>query len=640
MSGVVACWHRDGRPLGGELQTMMAVAAGRGRDGQATWQQGSIGLGQLHHATSRHDGPRPKLAVDGNAGVAVVVDGHIHERSSLCAALGVREATDPNDADLILLAYRQWGTKLMRRVFGDLAVVVWNGPARQLIAVTDHLAFRNLVWWADHQHVLIASEPAQLLAHRAVEPVINEAVLAEAYADRFHTPDETLLDGVRRVAAGRAITFSADGRVHTEAWSESPFTRSPRRSASAWIDEYRSTLAQVVADALDTSAPPTMTVSGGLDSSSILCTAHHYGTLDPHADIVTYGVSHAAGDPPRYVDAISATTGLGIARLPLTRYDWPRTIDTVRQRFVLPVRGNAALHRILIDRTAAAGRSVIITGEGGDDWLNYQSLFWPDRLARGQFDLVWRGAGAILERGWARAAARAGRSTVTDGLLPLLSRQVGYPAPPMSDVPPWIAPGFARRVALGDRLRHWHGSELRGPYVEGTAFQIFGGIEVEAAGAGVEYRHPFHDRRHIELLFAMPGELTVRHGVKKWVLRQAMEGILPPLVANRPDKGDFTVFVEQNTQEVIDHLGGIDGLGNLVGVQQGYLDRGKVIELGTRSLACAAQDVWTADPLDNIANLWAVLAADIWLSVRLGLPPPVPLPREAADDDRGHTTVG
>jgi hypothetical protein len=118
--------------------------------------------------------------------------------------------------------------------------------------------------------------------------------------------------------------------------------------------------------------------------------------------------------------------------------------------------------------------------------------------------------------------------------------------------------------------------------------------------------------------------------VKKWVLRQAMAGILPPLVADRRRKGHFSPVIESGVLEVIDHLGGVTGLADLAGVQLGHLDEHKLIELGTRSLACARNGIWTVNPLDNIASLWAVLAADIWLSVRLGLPPRVPLPRGAS----------
>jgi asparagine synthase (glutamine-hydrolysing) len=208
------------------------------------------------------------------------------------------------------------------------------------------------VWWSDRRHVLIASETAQLVAHGAVTVKVNEAMLAEAYAHRLHSPTETLVDGVNRVAAGRALIFGAHGDAHEGAWSESPLVRSPHRCPSEWIDEYRCTFARVVGDAVDTAAPPTLAVSGGLDSSSILCTAAHYGTLDPQADLATYDVRHEGADPPMYIEAIEARTGLTIPRLPLPAYDWPRTVEAVQERFVLPMRRNAALHRSTIDDTS------------------------------------------------------------------------------------------------------------------------------------------------------------------------------------------------------------------------------------------------------------------------------------------------
>jgi asparagine synthase (glutamine-hydrolysing) len=627
VSGLAACWHRDGRPVGAELERMMATAAGRGRDGQATWREGPVGLGQLHRITSSEEEKeaQPKLAVDAATELAVVMHGHVHEQAELRSRLGISSARPLGEAELLLRAYQRWGIHLLRRVVGDLAVVIFDGRARRLVALTDHLGFRPLVWWADGRHVLVASEVAQLMAHGAPGVGVNEAFLAEAYANRLHTPGETLLAGVRRLPAGHALVVDATGPAQEQRWGESPLVRPAHRRTDDWIEEYRTTFAESVRVVLDTSAPPTVTVSGGLDSSSILCTAAQHGWLHPETDVVTYDVSHPGGDDAAYTDAIAATTGLTIQRLALPAYDWPRTIDAVQRQFTLPMRGNAALHRTVIDRTVAAGRSVVITGEGGDEWLNYMSRFWPDRMARGQVDLVLRAARAQKTRGRVRGAARAGRAALVDGVGPLVGRRLGHPAPPMSQVPIWIAPEFARRAQLADRLHSWHPYEWRGPVFQARYAENHGGVEMASADAGVEYRHPFHDRRLVELMFAMPEELTVRNGTTKWILRQAMQDTLPPVVAQRPAKGHLAPYLERGLRDVLDCLGGVDGLGRLLGVQHGCLDQRGLTELATRSLACAAEGRMPVQPIENMTNLWAVLAADIWLSVRVGLPPPVPL---------------
>ena len=67
---------------------------------------------------------------------------------------------------------------------------------------------------------------------------------------------------------------------------------------------------------------------------------------------------------------------------------------------------------------------------------------------------------------------------------------------------------------------------------------------------GIEFRHPFFDKDIIEFLLSLPPQLKLRHGTAKVLLRKAMVGILPDLVRNRSDKGDFTDFVAKLNSEI------------------------------------------------------------------------------------------
>jgi Asparagine synthase len=113
----------------------------------------------------------------------------------------------------------------------------------------------------------------------------------------------------------------------------------------------------------------------------------------------------------------------------------------------------------------------------------------------------------------------------------------------------------------------------------------------------------------------------MRNGTKKWILRQAMYDVLPPVVAQRCDKGDFSSYLHQGVVEAIDRLGGVDNLDRLVGVQRGYLDRDGVALLARRSLDCARYGRPVRERVDEIANLWAVLATDLFLAVHSGSGP-------------------
>jgi asparagine synthase (glutamine-hydrolysing) len=325
---------------------------------------------------------------------------------------------------------------------------------------------------------------------------------------------------------------------------------------------------------------------------------------------------------------VARTTGVPVHRLPPPPYDWARTLAVVRERSTVPVRPNAALHRVFIDRAAGGGRPVVLTGEGGDEWLGYPWRFWPERLRRGQADLVVRAARAWVEDRRV-PALRAAQLVARRGLRPLLEEGGARPTDPLPRaVPPWIDAAAAARLQLGERILRPAATDRRGPVFPARFAQELGGIEIEAANAGVDYRHPFHDRRLVELTFAVPEELLRRGGTTKWLLREAMAGVLPEEVRRRTGKGHFDPYVHRGVHAVLDGLGGIEGLDRLLGVRHGLLDRDGLRTLAERSLACVRQGRTAAEPTENVNNLWAVLAADLWLAVHTGEPVPM-LPAES-----------
>jgi asparagine synthase (glutamine-hydrolysing) len=143
------------------------------------------------------------------------------------------------------------------------------------------------------------------------------------------------------------------------------------------------------------------------------------------------------------------------------------------------------------------------------------------------------------------------------GVKPLLPRTVRRALRWMlrrDGFPRWMDPHFARKIHLAERIRR---EAVRRPFssfaqedLYRTAFSGFGAhfSEVEERSAswfGLEQRHPLHDRRIIEFALALPEEQRWRRDQTKFVLRQAMQGLLPETIRQRLTKADFShVFAE------------------------------------------------------------------------------------------------
>src|SRR4029453_7694561 len=117
------------------------------------------------------------------------------------------------------------------------------------------------------------------------------------------------------------------------------------------------------------------------------------------------------------------------------------------------------------------------------------------------------------------------------------------------DVPPWIAPGFARRVGLQERLPPPARARACSPPVPPPHYQQLRGggsvaeyemVDRFESRRSMESRYPFNDRRVIEFALALPEDQRWRGTETKFILRRAARDLLPPSVARRPGKGDFT----------------------------------------------------------------------------------------------------
>jgi asparagine synthase (glutamine-hydrolysing) len=202
----------------------------------------------------------------------------------------------------------------------------------------------------------------------------------------------------------------------------------------------------------------------------------------------------------------------------------------------------------------AKGFRVLLTGLGGDDWLMGSFYHYADLLRRLRLLALIRQARFDSHLSTMIVPLS---SVLQYGVKPILPRTVRRALRWMlrrDGFPRWMDPAFARRIHLAERIRQ---EAVRRPFssfaqedLYRSAFSGFGAhfSEVEERSAswfGLEQRHPLHDRRIIEFALALPEEQRWRRDQSKFVLRQAMQDLLPETIRQRLTKADFShVFAE------------------------------------------------------------------------------------------------
>lgn len=566
MSGITGIYNLDGRPADGALlQRMTDVIAHRGPDGIGYWIDGSVGFGHLMlHTTPESLREKQPLPYE-PGGLCLTLDGRVDNRKELRAALeskGLVLRTD-TDAELVLRAYECWGEDCPQRVIGDFAFAIWDGRNRKLFCARDVLGIRPFYYHFDGRAFRFSSELRPLLDVPGFQRRLNPGMLGEHLCDAYASVAETLYQNIMRLPPGHRLVLQDGALRITRYWQIDPVNTIRYASDDEYAEHFFDIFREAVRCRARSQAPAALFLSGGLDSSSILGMAARLaeeGAIE-HGQITAYHLAFTRreADERMFVDDL-ARTWSGTVHTANADDLAPELLANQPQPFNdLPDEDIISPWQVLYAMARRSGSRVILWGYGADEWLTGNPVHCADLIRGLQFRKLlrqFRHDVAVFHRletnvTFLDAARWSLLPLIPQALKSRIKRSLNW----KSNVPAWIAPGFARAINLQDRLSRRDGVPVFPTQVQqgmyGTLVSGYRTITYELANRfeahhGMEGRSPFCDRRLIEFAFALPEEQRWCDDQTKYVLRQAMRGLLPDSIRLRRTKGDFTYLIKEN----------------------------------------------------------------------------------------------
>jgi asparagine synthase (glutamine-hydrolysing) len=323
--------------------------------------------------------------------------------------------------------------------------------------------------------------------------------------------------------------------------------------------EYAEALRELFIEAVRRRLPAGDTVaaslSGGLDSTSVSTVAARYATASVHSISLTFPGLPSV-DEQRWIEPAVHSGGFVPHAMRGDEIDPFEMIDRMLVHedgiFWAP---NLYLHWAMYERASQTGAKVFLDGVDGDSTLSH-GLGYPRELL---LDGHWRRAGRevrALARRTGRPLHRQARRVLLPNGTGLQTRLRRAPErPPAWDGFGIVAPAFAARLRLPERYEALSGQRRRSPRRERDAHYrqlerplhayALEAADRAAAAHGIEPRYPFYDISLVEFCLALPGEQKLRAGWTRWVMRGAMEGILPPAVQWRHGKSNLGPVLAQ-----------------------------------------------------------------------------------------------
>jgi len=619
MSGIVGIYYLDGRPVEREtLGRMVDILAHRGPDGADVWCEGSVGLGHRLLWTT-HESLLEKLPlVDQTGDLVLTADARIDNRDELICALSIndRPAEKITDSQLILAAYEKWGQQCPEKLIGDFAFAVWDGRKRVLFCARDHMGVKPFYYYYQPgKFFAFASEIKGLLCLPEVPCKVNEAkvgIYLCQLSGFAQLKTDTFYHDILRLPPAHWMELSERGLEFQSYWdldAEAKKIQIQLKSDSDYVEAFRERFTEAIVCRLRSAYPVVSTLSGGLDSSSVSCVARNLlRQQNPEAELLTVyadcGVPST--DEKDYVNTVLAQGGFKHHIAPVSSPIG--SAQTVTPWIDRPVQmPTPAMLLAIVQSVQQQGARVLLTGHDGDTIVSHGQDYPNELVELGE----WSCLKSIVEtriknrknesdtslkkeiegelyqyvlpylkelvknfkiKSYIKVLERVSQewSFPTRRILGLIKRSIF----PKRQRVAWqsynahINADLARQIDLDGLLQAEFDYQFG--YLPSEYLNHHRGITSEnmqdindqvdgmSAALGIEPRHPFLDKRVVELCLAVPAHLKFCNGFGRGVMRRAMKDILPEEVRRRGSKVDFYGFIipgmETDERELIEEL--------------------------------------------------------------------------------------
>ena len=461
------------------------------------------------------------------------------------------------DGEVIIHAYQEWGMECLSRFNGMWAFALWDGRAKKLFCARDRFGVKPFYYFKNNDVFTFASEIKALLLNPAIARKANHQTVYDylAYATIDHT-DETLFSGIKQLPPAHYLAIDGAGTIEIRKYytlhCNSELGSFDQAENKRHTDKFKELLFDSVKLRLRTDVPLGSCLSGGLDSSTIVCMANTLmvqdGVIDrsligEHQKTFTAEYDNAQYSEKAFVDKVIARTNAQPHFVhPDGRELWGE-LEKVIYHQDEPFNSTSAYAQWNVMRLAHKnGMKVLLDGQGGDELLGgyayHVPIYHAELLRHLRFGTLFaemRATSTISQRPAYRQLVellgKTARNIFPDSAFDQITASRGFMNPDFSSSRKKTLTAAKRNDSLQERLLQ-----------EETRLNLQQLLHYEDRNSmafSIEARVPFLDFRVVEYGMQIPVQFKIHNGWSKYPLRCAGEGLIPNEVQWRKDKMGF-----------------------------------------------------------------------------------------------------
>lgn len=542
------------------LGKMTSLLAHRGPDGEKHWTNTSGNAGLGHRRLSIIDLSQSAAQPMHYAGrYTILHNGEIYNYKELKEILRQKgyAFTTQSDTEVILAAYDCYGDQCLQHFDGMFAFAIWDEKEQELFAARDRFGEKPFFFYIDNEQFVFASEMKALWA-AGIEKKMNEKMLFNyltlGYTQNPANPQETFFTSIYKLPARNFLRYRlATHELHCETYWD--VTIAPSKEIytdQIAIERFRELFTQSVSRRLRSDVPVGSSLSGGIDSSSVLATM----TGITGSSYKTFSATFPgfARDESEYIAQMAKACQAENFQVQPSADSVLKNFEKIGYHQEEPFQSTSVWAQYSVYELAAKHQvKVLLDGQGADEilagYFKYYHWYWQE---------LYRGNKQLLNH--EIASARHNGVQESWGIKNKLA----------ACFPSYAAIYLNRRRSRSQRQ---HGELTRSftksfgeSYYDTPHFDNLNGIlyynsflngleellryaDRNAMAHGVEVRLPFLQHALVEFIFSLPGRYKIRDGRTKWLLRKAMEPVVPAAILQRTDKIGFEPPQQQWMQD-------------------------------------------------------------------------------------------
>jgi asparagine synthase (glutamine-hydrolysing) len=567
----------------------------------------------------------------------IVYNGEIFNHADVRTTLeraGHRYRTH-SDTETLLHAFEEYGPASLEQFRGMFAFAIWNDADRSLFIARDRLGIKPLYYYFDGTLFVFGSEIKAVLQHPAVSASFETSQLGEYLAFGFTSGEQTMFRGIHQLMPGHHLwlRFQPDGSLQLDIrrYWDVPASTGVEQSDANWIADCRKRLEETVRLRLMSDVPLGMFLSGGVDSSAIAALIRRM--VDGPVKTFSVGYEEAAYSELGYAGQVARYLGTDHHETRVSSEQFFGALPKLIWHEDKPICWPSSVSLYFVSKLAREHVTVVLTGEGSDELFGGYERYrlqqfnqrWADRygmvprslrqVIRQQLE-----SNSLLSGSLRRKALHTflGRSNSIESLFLdnfycsfsqeqqaalLRGSDNGRPSPYENFLKFWKqAPAGASPL---DQMLY---ADKKTYLVELLMKQ-----DRMSMACSIESRVPFLDHHFVAFAGEVPAHLKIRGATQKYILKKAVEDLLPAEIIYRKKMG-FPTPIRQWFRSPVGEKQ-LERLWDPNGLVANYLNVPAVRALADRHRSGSE---------DATDRLWRLLNLQIWGEVFLqGKTPPL-----------------